>query len=63
MGENTELINAVIEAAAEAEGTKILPCAEAFRLAERFGVDKLEIGRICNAHQIRISKCQLGCFK
>jgi hypothetical protein len=63
MGEKTELVHAVIEAAVEIQGKKRLPCAEAFRLAECFSVERLEIGRICNAHQIRISKCQLGCFK
>jgi len=40
-----------------------LPCGEAFRLAERFGVKKLEIRRICDAHKIKICNCQLGCFK
>jgi hypothetical protein len=63
MSENAELVDAVIEAATEVEGRKKLACTEAFRLAERFGAEKVEIGRICNAHKIRITKCQLGCFK
>lgn len=63
MKEKSELIEAVIRAANDIEGRNRLPCAEAFRLAERFGVKKLEIRRICDAHKIKICNCQLGCFK
>jgi hypothetical protein len=63
MSKNNEIIGAVIQAASDIDGRKRLPCVEAFRLAEQFGVEKLEIGRICNAQKIRISNCQLGCFK
>jgi len=60
-----ELINAVLESASggqEIDGRKKLACAEAFELAQEFGVEVIEIGRICNQHNIRIRKCQLGCF-
>ena len=63
MSKELELIDAVIEAATDVDGRKRLPCVEVFRLAEQFGVEKLEIGRICDAQKIRISNCQLGCFK
>jgi hypothetical protein len=63
MCENTQLIDAVIETAKGADGEKELPCVEAFRIAERFGVEKREVGRICNAYKIRIRNCQLGCFR
>jgi hypothetical protein len=63
MCENTQLVNEMIEKARQDDGSRKLTCAEAFRLADRFGVEKLEIGRIRNAHNIRISNCQLGCFK
>lgn len=63
MSEESELVDAVIKAAIEVDGSKKLACAEAFRLAEQFGVKVLEIGRICNAQNIKISNCQLGCFK
>jgi len=63
MSKNNEIIEAVIQAASDIDGRKRLPCAEAFRLAEQFGVEKGEIGRICDAHKIKISNCQLGCFK
>ena len=63
MNQNTELIDAVIEKAVEADGKKKLNCADAFELAERFNVKIIEIGRICNRNKIRIGKCQLGCFR
>ncbi len=63
MTRNSEIIDAVIQAASDINGRKRLPCAEAFRIAEQFGVEKREMGRICNALKIRISNCQLGCFK
>ncbi|GAJ12033.1 unnamed protein product, partial [marine sediment metagenome] len=54
---------AVIARAQESELKKKLACARAFELAEEFDVAIIEIGRICNRHNIRICKCQLGCFK
>lgn len=62
MGKAEELINAVLERAEEIDGKKKLACAEAFELAQEFEVEVIEIGRICNQHNIRIRKCQLGCF-
>ena len=63
MCENTELVDAVISAAKEGAGRRELTCGEAFRIAERFGVEKGEVGRICDAYKIRIRECQLGCFR
>lgn len=63
MSKKTKLVDAVIEAASEIGGKKKLSCATAFQLAERFAVKTLEIGHICNAKNIRICNCQLGCFK
>ena len=63
MSEESELIDAVIKTATEVDSRKKLTCAEAFRLAEQFGVKVPEIGRICNAQNIKIRNCQLGCFK
>ena len=62
MSKEEELIKAVLERAEEIDGRKKLACAEAFELAQEFGVEVIEIGRICNQHNIRIRKCQLGCF-
>ncbi|MHC4395108.1 MAG: hypothetical protein ACYS1A_05590 [Planctomycetota bacterium] len=63
MGKEEDLIDAVLERAEEADGRKKLTCSEAFELAQEFGAKIIEIGRICNRHDIRIHKCQLGCFK
>jgi len=44
------------------DGRLVLPCAVAFELAREKGIDILEIGRVCNANNIKIVQCQLGCF-
>ncbi len=65
MAGNEQLVNAVIKSSAgQKPGDKsMLTCAEAFELASKFDAEIIEIGRICNEHNIRICKCQLGCFK
>lgn len=63
MGRSEELINAVLERAKKSGDGKRLPCAEAFKLAQKFGAEVIEIGRICNRSNVKICKCQLGCFK
>jgi hypothetical protein len=40
-----------------------LPCAQCFKIAEGFGISKREMGKILNEIKIKISQCQLGCFK
>ena len=45
------------------EDKKRLSCAEAFELAKKYDVKISGIGHICNQHNIKIFKCQLGCFK
>jgi len=40
-----------------------LPCALCFKIAEDFGISKKEMGEILNEMKIKISQCQLGCFK
>jgi hypothetical protein len=39
-----------------------LACREALAAALRLGVGAARIGRVCDAHDIRIVDCQLGCF-
>lgn len=59
------IVDAVLESvsrARESDGRKQMTCAGAFELARRFKVDVIEIGHLCNEHNIRICKCQLGCF-
>ncbi len=63
MGKEEDLVNAVLERVQDLDGRKKLACAEAFELARKFETEVIEIGRICDQHNIRICKCQLGCFK
>jgi hypothetical protein len=65
MDRNEQLVDAVLKSAQsgrEPDGRKQLTCAEAFKLAKKFETEIIEIGNICNQHDIRIRKCQLGCF-
>jgi len=40
-----------------------LPCAVCFKIAEDFGISKKKMGEILNEINIRVTQCQLGCFK
>jgi hypothetical protein len=40
-----------------------LPCAMCFKIAEDFGISKNKMGKVLNEMKIKISQCQLGCFK
>lgn len=63
MGEEKDLAKAVLERARQSDGKRWLTCAEAFELAREFQAEIIEVGRICNRQDIRVCKCQLGCFK
>jgi hypothetical protein len=39
-----------------------LPCAKAFQIAQELNIAQSEVGETCNRFQIKISRCQLGCF-
>jgi len=62
MGKEEDLINAVLERTEDSDGRKKLACAEALKLSQELNVEAAEIGRICNQQNIRICKCQFGCF-
>ena len=63
MDEGKDLVNAVLKRSQDVDGTRKLPCAEAFELAQECQVEIIEIGRICNHQNIKVCKCQLGCFR
>jgi len=63
MGKEEDLVVAVLERARQSDGKKKLTCADAFELAREFQAEIIEVGRICNQHNVKICKCQLGCFK
>ncbi|MBW2521475.1 MAG: hypothetical protein JRD64_02150 [Deltaproteobacteria bacterium] len=39
-----------------------IPCATALAIAKSLGVDPGAVGKAANLLNIRISRCQLGCF-
>ena len=66
MDKKRELADAVIRLADRKQGPdgrRRLPCSAAFDLAAKFDAKVGQIGRICNQNNIKICKCQLGCFK
>ncbi len=63
MGKEEDLTKALLKRVQEVDGRKKLACAEAFELAQEYEVRVIMIGRICNQNDIKICKCQLGCFK
>ena len=59
-----EEMGKVIEGAVTQEdGGKKLSCAKAFILVDDYGIKLRDISRYCNRNKIKISKCQLGCFR
>ena len=65
MDKNEQLVDAVLKFVNDErkpDDRKQLTCAEAFELAKKYEAEIIEIGTICNQHDIRICKCQLGCF-
>ncbi len=47
----------------ESAKDKKLPCKLAFKLAEELNISLKEIGEIADKLNIKITNCQLGCFK
>jgi len=39
-----------------------LSCHEALAIAAETGLKPAELGKLCNELQIKITRCQLGCF-
>ena len=40
-----------------------IPCSLAFEISEKIGISRKDFGKLMNLLGIRISACQLGCFK
>ena len=40
-----------------------LSCANAFKVADKTGISRANVGELANLLEIRIFGCQLGCFK
>lgn len=61
MDKKEQLLKAVVRS--DSGDREKMTCAEAFALAEKYETNVAEIGRICNQNNVKICKCQLGCFK
>ncbi len=57
-----KLVEAIAAAAQEVDGKMRLACADAFRVAADLEVSLGAIGQVCNQRDIKIARCQLGCF-
>lgn len=65
MNTKEDLVNAILKSAysnQHSDDKKKLRCADAFELAKQFKMEIIEIGHICDQQNIKICKCQLGCF-
>ena len=51
------------ESSIDKDGRKVLSCAKAFELSEKFSISLKDIGEYCTDNGIKISRCQLGCFE
>ena len=45
------------------DGRRRLSCADAFSLHAKHGIPLATIGAICDSENIRLTRCQLGCFE
>ena len=59
---NSDILNELKTLVKTKDDKKILACSEAFKLAEKHQVETSVIGRICNKENIKLYKCQFGCF-
>jgi LAO/AO transport system kinase len=39
-----------------------ITCAQAEKIAEENGLSRLQVGKIINELELKITSCQLGCF-
>lgn len=58
-----EMKETVLNAVVEKGGKKKLECQKAFEIALTHRMTLMDITRVCNENDIKISNCQLGCFK
>lgn len=56
-------MNEVEKKILEVAKDKKLPCKVAFKLASELNISLKEIGELANRLDIKITNCQLGCFK
>ena len=63
MGDNRAAPEMVLQAVKGAAVNSRLACREALELAKRLGVAPSEVGAAADTVGVKITGCQLGCFK
>ena len=59
-----KVLRFVLDASFEDDrGVKNLACASAHKIADEHGVKLKDIGQVCDDNKVRLTGCQLGCFK
>ena len=53
----------ILEATEERDGKRRLACTQAFKLSREHEIPLKVIAEICEELGIKISACQLGCFR
>ena len=53
----------VLSSTVDVEGRMTLPCEKALRMSRENDISLKEIGEICDAEKVKITDCQLGCFR
>jgi hypothetical protein len=61
--EHEEKKKLVLESTVEVDGRMTLPCEKALRMSQENDISLKEIGEICDAENVKITSCQLGCFR
>ncbi len=61
--DDNELKKAVEAEAKNVDGKLKISCTSALALAEKLNMLPSKIGKMCDELGIKISACQLGCFK
>lgn len=62
-GADEALQEAVLALVRVEDGKQRVQCADALALACEMGVEPTVVTRVCNRLSIKISHCQLGCFR
>ncbi len=53
----------ILDNSNEVDGKMKLSCGKAFKISEDLSISLAQVGDICNQLEVKISSCQLGCFK
>ena len=60
--ETKELINEVIKTSQKKKERLYIRCSRALKIADKYKINPIKVGKIINEKKIKIECCQLGCF-